>query len=90
MREQKFVIRHLTGLFFFFVLFCLAVFHLRAQETMPGEAVSDYRLDENGRILQRLSWSRSNANFFEVEVEKTDRAGRMGAGCQRAYHRTFS
>jgi hypothetical protein len=41
-----------------------------AQEAVPGKAVSDYRLDENGRILQRLSWTRSNAHVFEVEIER--------------------
>jgi hypothetical protein len=41
-----------------------------AQDTVPGEAQSDYRLDEDGRIRQRLSWSRSNAYGFEVEIER--------------------
>jgi hypothetical protein len=68
-REKKVVIRF-TQFFFSVTLFCFAVFPLGAQETRPGEAVSDYRLDENGRILQRLSWSRSNASFFEVEIER--------------------
>jgi hypothetical protein len=43
---------------------------LAAQETVPGKAESDYRVDENGRIVQRLSWSRSNAHFFEAEIER--------------------
>jgi hypothetical protein len=43
---------------------------LMAQDTVPGKAQSDYRLDADGRIRQRLSWSRSNAYGFEVEIER--------------------
>jgi hypothetical protein len=53
------------------ILLCLfRVRALSAQEALPGEASSDYRLGEDGRIVQRLSWNRVNAYFYEVEIER--------------------
>jgi hypothetical protein len=44
-----------------------------AQEAEQGtEIESSYRLDESGRILQRISWTRSNAYYYEVEIEQQD------------------
>jgi hypothetical protein len=45
-----------------------------AQE-QESEIESSYRLDESGRILQRISWIRSNAYFYEVEIEQQAGAG---------------
>ncbi|MDR1933001.1 MAG: hypothetical protein LBQ57_09310 [Spirochaetales bacterium] len=42
---------------------------LFAQE-QESDIVSSFRLDESGRILQRISWIRSNAYFYEVEIEQ--------------------
>jgi hypothetical protein len=51
----------------------LAGFPLFGQE--PAEAssadvTSDYRLGEDGKIRQRIGWTRANAYFYEVEIEK--------------------
>jgi hypothetical protein len=35
-----------------------------------GAVTSDYRLDEDGKIRQRITWTRANAYFYEVEIEK--------------------
>jgi hypothetical protein len=58
-------------------LFLLGVlllgFSLYAQESplaSAGEVSSDYRLDPDGKIRQRIAWTRANAYFYEVEIEK--------------------
>jgi hypothetical protein len=59
------------GLFLLGIL--LAGFSLYAQESSlasTGEVSSDYRLDPDGKIRQRIAWTRSNAYFYEVEIEK--------------------
>jgi hypothetical protein len=35
-----------------------------------GDVRSDYRLGEDGKIRQRIAWSRANAYFYEIEIEK--------------------
>jgi hypothetical protein len=54
------------------VFFLLSGGLLFGQES---EIESSYRLDENGRILQRISWERSNAYYYEVEIEQQVAAG---------------
>jgi hypothetical protein len=59
------------GLFLLCVL--LLGFSLYAQESplaSTGEVSSDYRLDPDGRIRQRIAWTRANAYFYEIEIEK--------------------
>jgi hypothetical protein len=58
-------------------LFLLAIlflgFLLVAQEApraSTGNVINDYRLDTDGRIHQRISWTRVNAFFYEIEIEK--------------------
>jgi hypothetical protein len=41
-----------------------------APEASSGDVTSDYRLDEDGNIRQRITWTRANAYFYEVEIEK--------------------
>jgi hypothetical protein len=51
----------------------LAGFPLSSQESSPassGEVTSDYRLGEDGKIRQRIAWTRANAYFYEIEIEK--------------------
>jgi hypothetical protein len=46
---------------------------LFAQETpqaSSGDVTSDYRLDADGKIRQRIAWTRANAYFYEIEIEK--------------------
>jgi hypothetical protein len=46
---------------------------LFAQETPQASrsnVTSDYRYDEEGKIRQRISWTRANAYFYEIEIEK--------------------
>jgi hypothetical protein len=43
--------------------------------SQESETESSYRLDESGRILQRISWTRSNAYYYEVEIEQQIAAG---------------
>jgi hypothetical protein len=47
-------------------------FLLFAQEppAISGGITSDYRLDADGRIRQRIAWTRANAYFHEIEMEK--------------------
>jgi hypothetical protein len=62
------------------ILLCLlCVSGLFAQEVSPGQASSDYRLGPDGKIVQRLSWSRGNAYFYEVEIEKLEAGGQWTA-----------
>jgi hypothetical protein len=35
-----------------------------------GNVTSDYRLDADGKIRQRVAWTRANAYFYEIEIEK--------------------
>jgi hypothetical protein len=58
-----------------FLLCLLCASGLLAQEAAPGEASSDYRLGPDGKIVQRLSWNRVNAYFYEVEIEKQTEGG---------------
>jgi hypothetical protein len=39
-------------------------------QASSGDVSSDYLLGEDGRIRQRIAWTRANAYFFEVEIEK--------------------
>jgi hypothetical protein len=39
-------------------------------QASSGDVSSDYILDEDGRIRQRIAWTRANAYFFEIEMEK--------------------
>jgi hypothetical protein len=46
---------------------------LFAQESLPASSsniTSDYRLDADGKIRQRIVWTRANAYFYEIEIEK--------------------
>jgi hypothetical protein len=48
-------------------------FLLFAQENVQassGDVSSDYLLGEDGRIRQRIVWTRANAYFYEIEMEK--------------------
>jgi hypothetical protein len=66
----------LGGSFFKFLSFTALLFILAAPAfSQESEAESSYRLDESGRILQRISWSRSNAYYYEVEIERQIAAG---------------
>jgi hypothetical protein len=59
------------GILFLAALF--SGFFLFAQEApraSVGDVTSDYRLDADGKIRQRISWTRANAFFYEVEIEK--------------------
>jgi hypothetical protein len=35
----------------------------------------EYRIDDDGRIIQTLTWSRSNAYYYEVEIQRRNEAG---------------
>jgi hypothetical protein len=61
-----------TSLFVLLVLLLIPTGVVFSQES---ETESSYRLDENGRILQRISWMRSNAFYYEVEIEQQIAAG---------------
>jgi hypothetical protein len=39
-------------------------------EASSGGVTSDYRLDADGKIRQRIAWTRANAYFHEIEIEK--------------------
>jgi hypothetical protein len=61
----------------FFLAALFSGFLLFAQETPPataeassGDVTSDYRLGEDGKIRQRIAWTRANAYFYEIEIEK--------------------
>ncbi|MDR2054048.1 MAG: hypothetical protein LBP80_11605 [Treponema sp.] len=60
--------------FFLLVIFLLLCGQIFAQE-QESEIESSFRLDESGRILQRISWVRSNAYYYEVEIERQVAAG---------------
>jgi hypothetical protein len=62
------------GGFFLAVMFLLLCGQVFAQE-QESEIESSFRLDESGRILQRISWTRSNAYYYEVEIERQVTAG---------------
>jgi hypothetical protein len=53
----------------------LAAAMLPAQEAGERTAPPDYRVEPDGRIVQTLSWSRSNAFFYEVELQLRSDAG---------------
>jgi hypothetical protein len=39
-------------------------------QVSDADLSSDYRLDADGKIRQRISWTRANAYFFEIEIER--------------------
>jgi hypothetical protein len=55
------------------ILTLLTVTALSFAQT-PGDN-ADYWVDENGRFHQRIRWSRSNALYYDVEIEKRDTSG---------------
>jgi hypothetical protein len=63
------------------LLFCtLPLFAQEAQvppeaQASSGDVSSDYRLDRDGKIYQRISWTRANAYFHEIEIEKVSPEG---------------
>jgi hypothetical protein len=66
----------MCGSFLKFPVFAALLFlSLNTVFSQESEAESSYRLDENGRILQRISWTRSNAYYYEVEIEQQIASG---------------
>jgi hypothetical protein len=39
----------------------------------------EYRIEEDGRIIQTLHWNRSNAYYYEVEIQRRDNEGKWEA-----------
>jgi hypothetical protein len=60
-----------------FVFSIAAAAVLSGQEEDGGEPelVPEYRIEEDGKIIQTLTWSRSNAYYYEVEIEWRNEAG---------------
>jgi hypothetical protein len=46
------------------------IFAQESPQASSGDVSSDYRLDADGKINQRISWTRANAYFFEIEIER--------------------
>jgi hypothetical protein len=60
----------LTALFLAFPLFAQEAAPEAAEPPASGDVRSDYRLGEDGKIRQRIAWTRANAYFYEIEIEK--------------------
>jgi hypothetical protein len=39
------------------------------------EYIPGYRIEEDGRIIQTLTWDRTNAYYYEVEIQQRDQTG---------------
>jgi hypothetical protein len=48
----------------------LLLFAQEISQASGGDVSSDYTLGEDGSIRQRIAWTRANAYFFEIEIEK--------------------
>jgi hypothetical protein len=59
------------GAVFLIVLFAVSpLFGQESSGASSGEVSSDYRLGEDGKIRHRIAWTRANAYFYEIEIEK--------------------
>jgi hypothetical protein len=76
--------------FSFLVLFLIAALSLSAQDLPLSENVeSDYRLDSDGKIHQRISWLRVNAFYYELEIEKIIEGGIWAPELRQRTDQTF-
>jgi hypothetical protein len=55
-------------LFLLFVSLDAALF--AQEQPQKSESSSDYRIGEDGKIRQKISWNRVNVYFYEIEIEK--------------------
>jgi hypothetical protein len=62
-----------------FILAVLAAGALFGQEPGAGDGEPEYktgyRIEEDGRIIQTLTWDRSNAYYYEVEIQRRNSEG---------------
>jgi hypothetical protein len=59
------------ALFVLTILFSgVLLFAQEAPQASRGAVSTDYKLDAEGKIRQRISWTRVNAFFYEIEIEK--------------------
>jgi hypothetical protein len=57
------------------IIFMVLISATTFSQEATQQAAADYRVDESGRIFQRISWTRANVYFYEVEIEWQNEAG---------------
>jgi hypothetical protein len=73
------VLKKATLLCFIFTALAAGTLYGQEAENMAGGAeqsyTPEYRIEEDGRIVQTLTWNRSNAYYYEVEIQRRNEAG---------------